>query len=716
MNEYLSRLSALSAAAAFYLSFFSDCTGKYGQTVLEDGRIRLELKKNSGIKVLLTDEGKTYQLTTGDEPGFSLLEKTGQPVNFSISQIKVSSLPAAGEFGPGHGITAELSPDVGSRFSGVGLLLSLSLLDRFPGVVIGRVRATGLTPEVLASMQSLRTYCLTARANLADPSLKPYEFNLFQGPAYRQGRWYTRIKLAPDYSAPNSLTGGNEQQPELGGLPVLYLWHRWAGLALAHIDTLARVAALPLAVRADGAVELALERQSGYLRPDENGDYLDLPVMIGAFHGDYFDPLRTYGSLIQRGGFRFARPPKDSFEGIWCSWGFERKVVADDLLRTIPTVKSLGLPWVVMDDGFQASIGDWPLDPAKFPRGDADMRELTDSIHSAGLKAKLWWVPMNVQITDPLYQRHPEWVLLDEHGQPKLDDWWNVVQLCPAWPPVVEHYRMLVRRFMQDWNYDGFKMDGACQNMVAPCFNPAHHHQRPEESCEAVAGLYAAIQQEAEAIKPGCVLEVCPCGIPPDPFKMPFYNQQVTADPTSSDQVRARIKLFHALLGPAAAPYGDHVELAIGPDGTQRGVEDGIDFASSLAPGGIIGTKFTVLAEDGAVRNRQRHEGIRSHWEHWIALYNRLHLYDGRYLNLYDIACDTPEIHVVARADTLYYGIFAPQWKGMLELRGLAEGVKYALTDYAESDRPLGEVTGGADTKLECEVAGHLLVRAAPMR
>ncbi|MFH1070376.1 MAG: glycoside hydrolase family 36 protein [Candidatus Glassbacteria bacterium] len=714
MNKFISGSAVTLTAAALFLSVYSGCAGRFGRTVLEDGRIRLELTSNSGIKVLLIDNGKSIQLTTGEEPSFGFIDKSGNPVDFSVSRTAAATLPAGDEFGPGHGITAELEAAPGSPFAEVRLTLTLSLYDKFPGMVIGRVQAHGLTAGILAEIAKVRFFSLTARADLAEPGLSPYDFHLFQGPAYQQGRWYTKIKLTPNYSAPNSLTGGNAEQTELGGLPLVYLWTRQAGLALAHVDTLARVAALPLAVRADGAVELALERQPEFLRPDAEGNYAGLPVMIGAFHGDYFDPLSAYGKLLQRGGFRFSRPPAGSFEPLWCSWGFERKVVPDDLLRTLPTVKRLGLPWVVMDDGYQASIGLWPLDPKKFPRGDADMRALTDSIHNAGLKAELWWVPMNVQLTDPLYAEHPEWVWLGADGKPKLDDWWNVVQLCPAWPPVVEHHRLLVRKFMQDWGYDGFKMDGACQNMVAPCYNPAHHHQRPEEACEAVAGLYAVIKQEAEKIRPGCVLEICPCGIPPSPFLIAFSNQQVTADPTSSDQVRARIKMYHALLGQSAAPFGDHVELSTGPDGKRGGVEDGTDFASSLATGGIVGTKFTSLVEDAATRDVKRYQGIRSHWEHWIGLYNRLRLYEGRYLNLYDMAYDVPEVHVVAHGDTLYYGIFARDWKSAIQLRGLTEGVKYRLTDYAGDDRPLGEVQGGAGASFEGEVRDNLLVRAAP--
>ena len=458
----------------------------------------------------------------------------------------------------------DFSPEAGSTFEGVSLHLILTLGEKLPGSIIGRAKLAGLSSEIMQKFGGTRFYALEARADLADSLAKPSDFWLFQGPAYTWGDWYTRIKLEPGYSAPNSTVRTGKVQPAGGGIPLDYLWTRAGGLALGIADTTARVAALPVKVGEDGAVSVAIERSAEFIRPDAGGVAEDLPVLLGAFGGDYFAPLKAYGRALEAQGFVFAQAPAASYEGSWCSWGFGRDVTREDILKNLATAKQLGLPWVVMDDGFQVGIGSWPLDPKKFPRGDADMRALVDSIHAAGLKAELWWVPMNVSRTDPLYAEHPDWVALDKEGQPRLEEWWDCYQLCPAYAPVVEQQRALVRRFMVDWDYDGFKMDGGCLDMVGPCYNPAHNHARPEESVEATAALFKAIREEAEAIKPGCLLMVCECGIPPSPFKMAWYNQQVTADPVSSEQVRARIKMFRALLGSKAAPFGDHVELSTG--------------------------------------------------------------------------------------------------------------------------------------------------------
>ncbi len=703
--------------AALFTLWLAACGGPRVSSTIEDSQLRLEVTGSGGLAVAYLAGGVVVPLSTGAAPAFALLSSAGEEIPLVPRSYRAGTLPAGDPFGPGKLLEVELAPQPGGSFDQVSLRVTLALGDKLPGAVIGRARWRGLTPELMGQLSGTRCYALTARADLADSSAQPYDFRLFQGPAYTWGDWYTRIRLEPGYSAPNSTVRTGKVQPSGGGIPLDYLWTRAGGLALGIADTTARVAALPVKVLEDGTVSVAIERTAEFIRPDSAGEAADLPVLLGAFGGDYFNALRAFGGALEAQGFRFAQAPPASYEAIWCSWGFRREVVPGDILKNLATVKALGIPWAVMDDGYQLGIGSWPLDPQKFPRGEADMRALVDSIHAAGLKAQLWWVPMNVSRTDPLYAEHPDWVVLDKEGQPRLEEWWDCYQLCPAYAPVVEQQRELVRRFMVDWDYDGFKMDGGCLDMAGPCYNPAHHHARPEEACEATAALYKMIKEEADKYKPGAVLLLCECGLPPSVFKLAWYNQQVTADPVSSEQVRARIKMYRGLLGAKAAPFGDHVELSNGwYVGKENLVENGRDFASSLALGGVVGTKFTALVDDTTGLDWRQAKGWRPHWEHWIALYNSLRLYEGEYLNLYDIGWDAPEAHAVGKDGAIYYGFFAPEFAGKVELRGLQPGVRYALTDYAAGDAPLGEVEGGPGAALDCRFTEHLLVRAAPVQ
>ena len=90
-----------------------------------------------------------------------------------------------------------------------------------------------------------------------------------------------------------------------------------------------------------------------------------------------------------------ATAPDDAFGTIWCAWGYGRKVQPQQVYDSLPTVKRLGFTWVTLDDGWQNNVGDWQLDPKKFPHGDADMKALVDCIHQEGFKAQLWWSPLS---------------------------------------------------------------------------------------------------------------------------------------------------------------------------------------------------------------------------------------------------------------------------------------------------------------------------------
>jgi len=179
------------------------------------------------------------------------------------------------------------------------------------------------------------------------------------------------------------------------------------------------------------------------------------------------------------------------------------------------------------------------------------------------------------------------------------------------------------------------------------------------------------------------VLQICPCGDAMSFFIMPYTNQTVASDPTSSLQIRLKGKTYKALLGKTAY-FGDHVELSDGSD----------DFASQIGIGAVLGTKFTwpkdnPYAEEGHFVLTPEKERI---WMKWIALYNQKMLSKEDYLGgLYDIGYYKPETHVIQKADTLFYSFYSTDWQGEIELRGLEKG-DYKLYDYVNG-KDLGTIS-----------------------
>ena len=410
-----------------------------------------------------------------------------------------------------------------------------------------------------------------------------------------------------------------------------------------------------------------------------------------------------YRALLAERGLTAPRIPETSYEPIWCAWGYERNFTVDDIVRTLPKVRELGLKWAVVDDGWQTAEGDWKLDPKKFPRGDADMIALVKQIKQAGLRPKLWVAPLAVDPGTDLLHDHPELLLLNEDGQVQDITWWNSFYLCPAAPGTIENAKALVRRIMGTWGYEGLKIDGQHLNGVAPCYNPAHHHSRPEESVEKLQDFWKAVFETAREINPDAVIEICPCGTSYAVHNTPYMTQAVASDPESSWQVRLKGKTLKALMG-ADAPYaGDHVELSDGGD----------DFASTVGVGAIVSTKFTWPTDPKPKDSFLLDAHKDAEWAKWIRIYNEQMLPKGRYRGeLYDIGFDRPETHAVEKDGRMHYAFYAQSWKGSVELRGLGSG-RYRIRDYVNGV-DLGIVTGPT-AQLPVEFAKYLLVEAAPV-
>jgi len=245
------------------------------------------------------------------------------------------------------------------------------------------------------------------------------------------------------------------------------------------------------------------------------------------------------------------------------------------------------------------------------------------------------------------------------------------------------------------------KIDGQHLNGAAPCYNPAHKHARPEESVEKLKDFWQAIYQEAIAVNPDAVIEICPCGTSQAFHNMPYMNQAVASDPESSWQVRHKGKTIKALMGPSAAYAGDHVELSDNAD----------DFASTVGIGAIVSTKFTRGHD--AKRGFLLTPDKETDWRKWIALYNDKRLAQGRYRGeLYDIGFDKPEAHAIAKDGRCYYAFYADRWDGPIELRGLGEG-RYGVIDIW-SGRAIGQVSAKAN-RLAVAFEHFLLLEATPI-
>jgi alpha-galactosidase len=518
------------------------------------------------------------------------------------------------------------------------------------------------------------------------------------------------FELPIPYTRENYL--GHLQDAEGGGTPINYFWNSERGLAIMHIEPVPQEWYTP--VQADGKeIRTSLEKRSPtVLQP--NQEMISPRVVVSLHHGDFFEPVSLYRELISEQGCAPAQPTSGCFEPAWCSWGYEFDVTPDQMLGVIPMLKKLGIHWLTLDDRWFDTYGDWRPRADTFPRGIEDIRKMNEQIHAAGAKSQIWWYPLCAEDGDGSYdshkyvvsrilQEHPEWVVRHKDGSVARNNR-HLAMLCPALPEVQEYTRILTKEFIQDWDFDGHKLDNIFT--MPACYNPAHHHLRPEESIEAFAKVYGIIFETTRRIKPDSVTQICPCGTPLTHSLIPYVDQTVTADPTSSLQIRQRIKFYKALMGPRAAVFADHVELSDG----------GVDFASEIGPGGVPATKF-IYPEDQSLKGKLQEywdlpDEKQKLWKQWFDLYRQHQPATGEYLNLYDSAFDAPETHVIRKDRRYYFAFYAPQYAGPVELRGLVEK-RYVLFDMV-SGKKYGVVSVN-DPILNIQFSGALLLFADPI-
>ena len=610
--------------------------------------------------------------------------------------------------------------------------LTLEVYDDFPSLALlsASLRNDGANDISLENV-SLQHHRLDA--SLVDAASAPHEMWSFFGSSLKWGKddvfpIPAKFEQQNPFGAPVDTPGDLGRVG--GGIPVAAFWTRTMGEAIGHIETLPLVMSIPVSTTKDGRVAAAVTFPANtILKPGEV--YSTPRTFVTVYKGDYYEPLSTWSNAVEREGL--ARPTNndENYAVSWCGWGYESDVTPAQMLATIPKLKELGIHWATLDDRWFNNYGDW------FPRADNfagdSILKMVNDFHAQNIKVQLWWLPLAVEdgkfgygghkyVVSEVVKQHPDWLVLDKNGKPARMTR-NLATLCPAVPEVQAYYKQLTERFIHDWDFDGHKLD----NIYAtpPCYNPAHHHKSPLDSVYAMGEVYKIIFETTRALKSDSVTQSCPCGTPPSLAWFRYMDQAVTADPVGSVQVRRRMKMYKALLGPRAAVYGDHVELTQ-ISGTGNNEQDvGSDFASTLGTGGVLGTKFTWPDYGPKLKNVYLDSGKELHWKKWISLYNEKMLSKGNFLDLYVYGYDSPEAYAIEKDGNMFYAFYAPNntgkspknrsdiehWKGQVELRGL-QSRPYKVVDYV-NNKDYGTVTGPT-ARVDTEFIGSLLLQATP--
>lgn len=167
-------------------------------------------------------------------------------------------------------------------------------------------------------------------------------------------------------------------------------------------------------------------------------DAADLGAALAAFGDDVHARMRV--------GLR--RAPT-----VWCSWyHYFLDVTEDDIVENLRAFDEHDLPVdvVQVDDGWQASVGDW-LDLS--PRFSS-VADLADRIRSTGRRAGIWVAPFIVSEHSRLAAEHPDWL----HGEAGTN-WGGALRGLDLTRPDVRDYLAEAFGRLREAGYDYYKLD-----------------------------------------------------------------------------------------------------------------------------------------------------------------------------------------------------------------------------------------------------------------
>lgn len=686
-----------------------------GPWVIRTRTAEFHVLPDGSVTSYLLQNGNKLSIERQPGTGADAVFVNGSEVKDFSSQGSPRISDAKGKLG-GSGKRLELI----ARSSSTGLerTTAIEVYGEFPNLAVVSIAYKAIEKEVKLDKTITQRHAFDA--SQLDTNLKPYEMWSFQGASLDWGRDEVRF-IPANYSEQNPMGKPVKEGNYGGGIPVNAFWTRKVGVAIGHLETLPFVLNMPVKVNKNQEIEAAIELNENTTL--KQGDVYSLPrTFVAVYAGDFYEPLRMYSLALQKEGWSIPKPNKEDYSVAWCGWGYEFDVTPKQMLDTIPKLKDLNINWATLDDRWFDTYGDWNPRKDTFP-GES-IKAMTDEFHRNNINAQIWWIPIAVEDGQgrwpshkygvaQVVKEHPDWLILDEHGKHARMTR-NLAALCPALPEVQQYHKRLTEKFITTWGFDGHKLDNIYT--VPACYNPKHHHKSPNDSINSMSEVYKQIFETTRALKPQSVTQSCPCGTTPNIAWLPYMDQAVTADPVGGEQVRRRIKWYKALLGPAAAVYGDHVELSeMRRDGKDEWVEYGRDYASTVGTGGVPGTKFTWPSGSAKFKKNELSPDKEQHWRKWISLYQQKMLSQGDFRNLYTVGYDSPEGYAIAKDGKMYYAFFTKdshtKYEGTVELRGLDPG-SYHVMDYPNS-RDLGTLRA-PDATLRTQFTGSLLLEVSP--
>jgi alpha-galactosidase len=194
----------------------------------------------------------------------------------------------------------------------------------------------------------------------------------------------------------------------------------------------------------------------------------------------------------------------------WEATGFDVNEAGQ--MQLAEKAASIGVERFVMDDGWfgernsdHAGLGDWFVNPQKFPHG---LKPLIDKVHSLGMDFGLWVEPEMVNPDSELYRKHPDWVL-NFPGRPRTEGR-NQLVLNLARPDVRAYVFHVLDQLLTENDIAFLKWDYN-RNWSEPGWPAVAPNEEKNVYVDFIRNLYS-ILAELRAKHPNVEIESCSGG------------------------------------------------------------------------------------------------------------------------------------------------------------------------------------------------------------
>ncbi len=189
------------------------------------------------------------------------------------------------------------------------------------------------------------------------------------------------------------------------------------------------------------------------------GESLAAPMLYSGYTAGGFAGMSHLLHAFEQAHFAPSHAPRPVLYNSWEATTFNVNVKSQ--MELARRAAALGVELFVVDDGWfgqrhsdMAGLGDWTVNPEKFPNG---LDELINCVKSLGMAFGIWVEPEAVNPDSDMYRAHPDWIYRLPNAQPMAAR--NQYVLDFSLPPVKAYVKDFLHKLLSQHDIRFLKWD-----------------------------------------------------------------------------------------------------------------------------------------------------------------------------------------------------------------------------------------------------------------